>query len=85
MRMNELRDQENAVDGAMLADLSEEELCAELGLLKLQAARAAIGQRLGRAPFPAAVRLRSLSPGCRILSACESSFSGNSACIRHEA
>jgi len=28
---------ENAVDGPMLAELSEEELCSELGLLKLQA------------------------------------------------
>ena len=30
-------DEENAVDGPMLAELSEEELCSELGLLKLQA------------------------------------------------
>lgn len=37
LRHIEEKFKENAVDGAMLVDLSEEDLCKELGLLKLQA------------------------------------------------
>eukprot|EP00435_Cladocopium_sp_Y103_P040787 s1432_g11.t1 len=43
---------ENAVDGAMLVELSEEDLCKELGLLKLQAKK--LVSRLPRDNLPTA-------------------------------